>query len=112
MYSADDEQSFDNLETWRKEVERYSPTGVPIIIVGNKIDLPRKVPTSKGQAYADKFNFPFFEVSCKTGEGLAEAFYKLYEEMYLYAWRNNTTPTFKSLFLGDSGLDKFYLNIF
>lgn len=45
------------------------------ILVGNKCDLSnRVVSTEEGQALAEKYGIPFYEVSAKTKVNVAEAF--------------------------------------
>ena len=43
-------------------------------LIGNKIDLyeQRKISTEEGKKFAEKENLRFFEISCKTGQGIKE----------------------------------------
>jgi len=55
---------------------------VPMVIVGNKVDLPnRTVSTKQGQDLADKFAVPYIEASAKTRLNVEEAFYSLVREI-------------------------------
>lgn len=38
---------------------------IPVVVVGNKIDLDRKVTTQQGKEFADTRLLPYFEVSAK-----------------------------------------------
>ncbi|MHA1694260.1 MAG: Rab family GTPase, partial [Candidatus Helarchaeota archaeon] len=44
------------------------------ILVGNKIDLPRKVERSEGETMAKSIGIPYIETSAKTAENVEDAF--------------------------------------
>ena len=46
-----------------------------LILVGNKIDLERKVSTSKAEEFAKKEGMVCYEVSAKTNQNVVELFY-------------------------------------
>ena len=87
--------SFQSLiDGWLPELQKHIRTGpVPIIILGNKIDLrnpddPTHVSLERGKKLADemakkindnKTPVPYLETSAKTGENVAQAFRKLAE---------------------------------
>ncbi len=73
VYDASERQSFDRLPTWRKEVRELLPH-VPIVMVGNKIDLPRQVNPEEGKALADAWGVAFFETDCTSGQGVRDFF--------------------------------------
>merc|ERR1712087_188061 len=52
---------------------------VPMVIVGNKLDLDseRTVPTKEGQELAASFSCPFMETSAKARIRVEDAFYEL-----------------------------------
>jgi len=55
---------------------------VPMVIVGNKVDMPnRAVTTKQGQDLAEKFSVPYIETSAKTRLNVEEAFYMLVREI-------------------------------
>lgn len=54
----------------------------PPVVVGNKIDLPRReVDTKLSQGYAKNHRMPFIETSAKTRQGVDDAFYTLVREI-------------------------------
>ena len=66
--------SFENItDKWVPELRHYSPD-VPIVIVGTKMDLERKVEKRKGEEIAKKIGGFYLECSSLTGEGLKEVF--------------------------------------
>ncbi len=58
---------------------------VPIVLVGNKIDLPqRTVDLRDAQKIADEYGIPFIQTSAKTRQGVEEGFYTLVREIRKY----------------------------
>ncbi len=72
-YDVSLRSSFERLPRWREEIQSALPR-VPIVLVGNKTDLPRQVYTEEGQALAQAWNVLFFETSSLTGVGVKELF--------------------------------------
>ncbi|CAG9313594.1 unnamed protein product [Blepharisma stoltei] len=59
--------SFDHIEDWLKEVERYSSAKVVKVLVGNKADLqPHAVTTEEAKLKADQLNLEYIEASAKS----------------------------------------------
>ena len=56
---------FDDLDSWFEMVQLSQTKSIPVILVGNKIDLEekREISTLEGQQMANKYSVPFFEVS-------------------------------------------------
>jgi len=55
--------------------QNATPNREPVfILVGNKIDLPRKVEPAEGEAMAKSLGIPYIETSAKTSENVEEAF--------------------------------------
>ena len=72
-YDITDKRSFDSLSGWIEKIKENSINTIKLIyLIGNKIDLEesRKVNKEEGQRFAKENNLRFFEVSCKTGEGI------------------------------------------
>ena len=58
---------------------------IPMLLVGNKVDLPRReVETKDGMEYAKAHNMPYIETSAKTRQGVDDAFYSLVREIRRY----------------------------
>lgn len=70
-------ETFNNLSDWIEESRHFIKNeSIPIVIIGNKIDLTenREDIKVKAQNLAEQYNFPFFETSSFTGEGIDELF--------------------------------------
>ncbi len=87
VYDVTIRESFENLENWIAEVVKNCEN-VPIIIVGNKIDIEdREVTPEEGKAYARKKSkeigrkVPYLETSAKTGETIKRVFDDLIKMM-------------------------------
>jgi small GTP-binding protein len=74
-YSRPD--SLEKLNEWIEEsIQFIDDHSVPYLIVGNKIDKvnERKNIRDKLEIFANQYNFPIFETSSLTGEGIDEIF--------------------------------------
>jgi len=96
VYDVTRRDSFENLEQWLKEVQLYSPNngeGVVKLLVGNKVDLERKVPREEAEAWARSQGMLFLEASAKTKTGIRQCFvevvHKILEDPELLV---NTVP--------------------
>jgi len=106
VYDVTRRDSFENLEQWLKEVKLYSPNngeGVVKLLVGNKIDLERKVvPREEAEAWARSQGMLFLEASAKTRTGIKQCFMevvqKIVEDPELLV---NTVPGRPKIALGE-----------
>ena len=57
---------------------------VPMVLVGNKIDLVRNVDLRDAQKIADEYGIPFIQTSAKTRQGVEDGFYTLVREIRKY----------------------------
>ncbi|XP_057314563.1 ras-related protein Rab-9A-like [Hydractinia symbiolongicarpus] len=80
VYSVDDEQSFYNLDTWKREFLYYADVKdadlFPFVVLGNKIDLPNhEVPPEQVSAWChDNGKMQCFETSAKDSINVEQAF--------------------------------------
>ncbi len=83
IYDVTQSPTLDSIDDWVNEVRSHAESEheLPVIIVGNKIDLRDEVPectkTIQGFVKAKSLNAVFIETSAKTGEAVEEAFTKL-----------------------------------
>ncbi len=76
-------RSYQELVKWVEEADESIGMRVPMICVGNKIDLPdRAVPSDEAKEWAESQGFFYMESSAKTGEGVADMFTVLSELMW------------------------------
>ena len=87
VYSIDNKESFEHVETWLNELKTQANPDVRIFLVGNKADLEDKRAVSKEEAtkYKDEQNLDLYmESSAKTGYNarnvLVEAAKLLYKD--------------------------------
>jgi small GTP-binding protein len=65
VYDKSNEQSFQRLDYWLKEIKQGCEN-VPIILIGNKADLKAAITTEEGKRYAKEQSLAFIETSAKT----------------------------------------------
>jgi Ras-related protein Rab-1A len=63
------------IRKWLKEIKDFIGEKTPLIIVGNKIDLPVKVDLIKAARMVKELGIPYIETSAKTGDRV-EAMFK------------------------------------
>ncbi|TKS79910.1 Ras-related protein [Collichthys lucidus] len=84
VYSLVNQQSFQDIKPMRDQiirVKRYER--VPMILVGNKVDLEgeREVSSGEGKALAQDWNCPFMETSAKNKGSVDELFAEIVRQM-------------------------------
>ena len=84
IYDIGKKESFDSINNWIENIRDIGRENLPVILVGNKCDLPneeREVSLKDGEEKANEFKIPFFETSCKEGINVNQVFEKLIEEI-------------------------------
>ena len=81
-YDCCDENSFNNIKNWVKQIEQHASSDVAKILIGNKCDLPeKKIDSAKGRALADEFGMTFFETSAIQNINIKDSFYHIAKEI-------------------------------
>ena len=82
MYDITVPKSFENLNKWMSVIKQLAD-GIPLILIGNKIDLEkeRKISKERGQQFANDNNIDIFESSGKSGVNVEESFIFLGEQI-------------------------------
>ena len=83
VYDVTSSESFDHVEEWLSEVDRYANENTSKLLVGNKADLidEKQVTKETAQSFADKLSIPFLETSAKTATNVDTAFLTMAKEL-------------------------------
>jgi len=83
VYDVTSSESFDHVEEWLSEVDRYANENTSKLLVGNKADLieEKQVTKETAQSFADKLSIPFLETSAKTATNVDNAFLTMAKEL-------------------------------
>ena len=83
VFAVDSIESFEDIESYREDILRVKDLDdVPMVLVGNKIDLPdHEVDQELALAYAKHYNMPYVETSAKNSQGVEDAFHTLVREI-------------------------------
>lgn len=83
VYDITDEDSFQKVKKWIKELKKMLGADITLAIVGNKIDLDRdrNVDPEMAQSYADSVGATHYETSAKNNVGVEEVFVGLTKHM-------------------------------
>ena len=76
-------ESFDHVNDWLKEVNRYAAEGTVKLLVGNKSDrtADKVVTETQAKEFADELGIPFIETSAKSSKNVEEAFLTMAGEL-------------------------------
>ena len=103
VYAINNRKSFDNLDSWLKELKKESNPDAKTILIGNKVDLEKErvVSYEEAEKYAKDYHFSnFFETSAKTGFNAQKVFINaavsLYEDYIKYKSSENPSEKTKS----------------
>lgn len=82
MYSVANRHSFEIIELIRdKLLDMLGLRELPMVLVGNKIDLDRQVSFKEGEELAKKIKCKFVEICVKEGSGIEKPFKVLIESI-------------------------------
>jgi len=83
VYDITDNDSFQRVQNWVKELRKMLGYDIALAIVGNKVDLERNrvVPVDKAEAYAESVGAKHFHTSAKLNKGVNEMFLDLTKRM-------------------------------
>ena len=94
VYDITSSESFEGLKFWLDSIKSHfgeNNIKIPIIIVGNKIDLEdmRDVEKDVATKFANEYKYKYFEASAKTGEGVDDAIRELVKQILENKDNNN-----------------------
>ncbi len=83
VYDVTSAESFDHVEEWLSEVDRYANENTSKLLVGNKADLVelKQVQEDTAQRFAEKLGISFLETSAKTATNVDAAFLTMSKEL-------------------------------
>jgi len=83
VFDVTNMESFDHVNDWLKEVNRYAAEGTVKLLVGNKSDRTADKVVTEAQAkeFADDLGIPFIETSAKSSKNVEEAFLTMAGEL-------------------------------
>ena len=83
VFDVTSTDSFDHVNDWLKEVNRYAAEGTVKLLVGNKSDrtADRVVTEEQAKEFADELGIPFIETSAKSSKNVEEAFLTMAGEL-------------------------------
>jgi len=76
--------TFSNVNNWYSAAVKYGLSGIPRILIGNKVDLAeeRKIILPMAEHLSEKLSAPYFETSAITGENVKLVFQKIADLVY------------------------------
>ena len=79
IFDLTDQNSFNDLKKWIKDIKNYGEKDIQILIVGNKLDLfnQRKVTQSQANNFCNENKYKYIEASAKDGTNLLKIFEEL-----------------------------------
>ena len=83
VFDVTSTESFDHVNDWLKEVNRYAAEGTVKLLVGNKCDRTAEKVVTEEQAkeFADELGIAFLETSAKSSKNVEEAFLTMAGEL-------------------------------
>jgi Ras-related protein Rab-8A len=83
VYDVTDEQSFQNIKNWIRNIEQHAADNVDKILVGNKCDIvtEKVVETKRGEELAEEYGINFFETSAKSNINVVESFTSIAQDI-------------------------------
>ena len=83
VYDINKRKTFDNLESWIKDIRQNTEIDLPIFIVGNNSHLEREVQLEEAKVFAVSNRVIYFtECSAKTGDNVKEIFFEAAKCLY------------------------------
>lgn len=109
VYDITDEDSFEKVKNWVKELRRMLGNDVALVICGNKSDMEknRTVDQSTAEQYAASVGAVHFNTSAKLNRGIEEMFFDLCKRMMQQtAAKESRQPSRKSVVVVDDSAAK------
>eukprot|EP00744_Colponema_vietnamica_P000557 GILI01000996.1.p1 GENE.GILI01000996.1~~GILI01000996.1.p1 ORF type:complete len:232 (+),score=75.64 GILI01000996.1:49-696(+) len=66
MFDVTSRDTYKNIPTWHKDVTRVAGQNIPIVLVGNKVDVKDRVVKTKQITFHRKKNLQYYDISAKS----------------------------------------------
>jgi len=95
VYDVTKQDSFDHVNDWLREVNRYATEETCKLLVGNKCDKvkEKKISFDDAKAFADSLNIPLLETSAKNADNVEKAFLTMAAKLITIRDQQKTTDT-------------------
>ena len=92
-FDITNEKSFQNTNHWILSIFKMKPRDIPIILVGNKVDLEEKRAVSKSdvEKIKQEFGLNYHETSALAGTGVTEMMTDIMRQVYLQKFDSGAT---------------------
>ena len=97
---------FDDLDSWFEMVQLSQTKSIPVILVGNKIDLAREIKKEDAEKFAEENNYKYFETSALSGEGIDESITYLVKQVLDNKTNTQTTTSSDGITIQKSDVKK------
>jgi len=83
VFAVNNDKSYEDIKQFSQQIKKVKNVEkVPMVLVGNKCDLPtRNMDMAQAKDVAKSYSIPFIETSAKTRMGVDDAFYTLVREI-------------------------------
>eukprot|EP01103_Thecamoeba_quadrilineata_P010317 TRINITY_DN218_c0_g1_i1.p1 TRINITY_DN218_c0_g1~~TRINITY_DN218_c0_g1_i1.p1 ORF type:complete len:208 (-),score=33.93 TRINITY_DN218_c0_g1_i1:135-728(-) len=82
VFDLTEPQTFDHVQLWIKEIDRYSSNTVTKLLIGNKCDQAKAVEPESINRYVEEIKIPYVEASAKQAINVSQAFETMTKEIY------------------------------
>ena len=96
VYDVTNQESFDNVRKWLREIDCYASENVSKLLVGNKCDLTTKkvVDCKTAKNLAEELGFTFLETSVKNATNVEKVFMTITAEIKTRIENTKTNTSF------------------
>ena len=81
-FDVTDSKSFENMQNWVDSLNQHTSSGIPRILIGNKIDMTeeRVVTQQSAEQLASQYGISYFETSAKLNQGVDQAMESIFQQ--------------------------------
>ena len=77
VFDLSSSQTLLKIPGWISSIKKTVKKAIPMILLGNKVDLEREVDIEEAKDLAQRLSCEYMETSAKTGENVEKAFEKI-----------------------------------